>query len=337
MSRVPLLRLLCLTLAGCHAQNKAPVNLTQALETTAQSVADAGPSVPPSEAAPSLPPLGEALAAAPPLDPETAAWLPPRVLSVVRGVWGAPPAPRAPDRGPEVRWVLQASRPDADPGAACAALAGAGLGVLCRVTPVVERGAERPAITVAWRAGEGAARVTRGQLLRALGRAGASQCLVAMTLGGDSVEARVRVRDYPTLGAMVAELAVGPGLSGLIVGPPEAVAEGLEVRIGWPLSRRVEGADALGDDPWPERCHARLTLASAAPSGSLPRYVAPIVGARARGAWLALGREVFAVTAGDQLGESTLVAVEPARVTVRRSRQARDLVIPLSPPSVASP
>jgi len=206
--------------------------------------------------------------------------------------------------------------------------------VVCAHDHELWRGAPRDRVVLAWRRADGEVAVSAVQPLRALARVGEGLCVVQIQRSEATLDFTVRTTDPARLGAALAAMVVSPGLSSLLVVRVEPRGDGMEALLSWPLRGRGAplGAPTMGDDAWPGRCDGQSRLAEGTPRGTLPVALGAIDGSAARGAWVRVGRAVWAVTTGDVVAGWTVRAVTARGVAVQGDGQPRPRVIAFAPP-----
>lgn len=260
----------------------------------------------------------DALADAPELDADEAAWLPSRIMGALVDATGALPAPTPPRRTEgRVTWSLLAQPEAGDLSGACAAIARFDPRVACATDAVQWAGSERPRVAVGWRAAESRPAVGLAQPLRALSRVAPRACLVSAQNTLRTLDILIRTASHPVLGRTLAALATAPGLSDLILVRAEPVGAEVQALLSWPTERARGPAD-LGDDPWPARCGGASRVGADAASATLPAVRGVIAGTAAQGAVLSVGRQAWLVTVGDSVGDAVVRSITPSVVTLTR-------------------
>ncbi len=331
---------LALLAVGCHTPvppRPAPQPPSPTVDAASEALPDASDPSPPDAGPSALERVRAETPSREPLSAEEAAWWPSRVLPRVAEHWGALPTPGAPrtEAGTTVWPLLAASTVPAGASAAlCAALATAEPRGVCAFDQELWRGALRDRVVLGWRGVEGPVLMSAVQPLRALARSTGGLCLVQVQRTEATLDMTVRAGDPAVLGAALAALVVSPGLASLLVVRVEPRGDGLEALLSWPTRGRAgsRGAMTLGDDPWPTRCDGQNRVAEGTPRGTLPVPLLPIDGASARGAFVRVGRPVWAVTVGDEVAGWTVRAITPRGLAVQARGQPRPRVIAFAPP-----
>ncbi|MEZ4393946.1 MAG: hypothetical protein R3A48_22975 [Polyangiales bacterium] len=322
------LRAACLALLGCAAHRPpTPVTPAPAPEAPAPTPAAVAPPPRPAHLR-----VLDALADAPELDADDAAWLPARILGALVDATGALPSPTPPRRSEgRVTWSLLAQPEAGDLSGACAAITRFDPRVACATDTVQWAGSERPRVALGWRAAEARVVVGLAQPLRALSRLAPGACLVSAQNTLRTLDILIRTESHPALGRTLAALAAAPGLSDLMLVRAEPAGAQVQALLSWP-TERARGPAELGEVPWPSRCDGASRVGGDAASATLPAVRGVITGTAAQGAVLSLGRQSWLVTAGDSVGDAVVQSVTSSVVTLtRRGRPPLRLRVPATP------